>query len=336
MKAELLRERLRQGRQLHEQRRYDEALAVYRTILQADPSEPGALYEMALTLNANNEPRQAQALLEQLTARGMLPVPGGRELMARAFGLLGAIHDGLGELGLGEQTFRRGLESFRVDGGLRFALGVNLLAQGKAAEATEELMTNLAIRPDHPRGWAVAGDALGTTNDWAWALLARGRSLTLDLDAAFAKRTATRLWSGLFAGVDAQAKTVRVPSSANDEDGARRTSENMAVAVNASGRYREWADKSDAEFLPLALEKIVQILGELATNGGVPRSRLFWHRELHGFFSTARGSGGLVTAAYLMRAPLGDPATNAWLAANAPDVDRFRAWAKSFRAAPAA
>jgi len=332
MTPQQVAERLRQGNQLHEQGRYDDALAAYHSILQAQPDEPYALYETAYTLNAKREPRQAQALLERLTARGALPGSDGRDLLGRAFALLGAIHDGLGELSSGEHTFRRGLDLLRTDAGLRYSLGVNLLAQGKAADATQEFLMNLVIRPDHARGWALAGDALWATDHWAWALLARGRSLTLDLDAAFATRTATRLWEGLLAGVDVKAKAVRVPPISNDEDGARKNTENLAVAVTATGRYRQWGDKSDAEFLALALEKIVQILGELATNDGVPRSRLFWQRELHGFFAATQAGSGILTAAYLMRAPLGDPTVNAWLGANAPYVERYRAFAKSFRA----
>jgi hypothetical protein len=332
MNAEQVAQRLEEGKRLHDHSRYDDALAVYRSILQADPSEPSALYEAAYTLHAKGEPRQAQALLDQLIARGR----GGREFLAGAFGLLGAIHDELGELDLGEKTFRRGLEWSSANAGLRYALGVNLLAQGRAAEATSEFIRNLVIRPDHPRGWAKAGDALWATTHWAWALLAWGRSLTLDLDPPVAQRSAELLWEGLFAGVDVQAKELCLPPLGHDEESLNQTAENLVVAMSASGRFRQWAECSDSEFFVLALENIVTLLGQLPAKSLVSPSRQFWHRQLHGFFATAQASGWLVAAAYLIRAPLGDPQTSAWLSANAPRVERFRTWARSFRATPAA
>jgi tetratricopeptide (TPR) repeat protein len=329
MNGEQIWQRLRQGHSLHEQGAYDEALAIYRSILQAHPTEPYSLYEMAYTLNAQREPRQAQALLERVIAGGGGP-------LVDAFLLLGAIHDGLGELGLGERAFRLGLERFRDNASLHYGLGVNLLAQGKGGDATSELIANLVVRPDHARGWAVAGDALWTTNNWAWALLGWARSLTLDLDVPSSKLYAERLWKRLFAGVDVREKTLRVPPVADDADREYKHAENIAVAVTAAGRYRKWATRSDAEFFVLGLARIVLILGEFAAKGDVPPSRQFWQQHLHKFFATAGESDALETAAYVIRAPLDDPSTSAWLDSHAPEVQRFRAWSKTFHAAPAA
>jgi hypothetical protein len=234
------------------------------------------------------------------------------------------------------RRFAKASSAAGADAALRYSLGVNLLAQSKPSEATSEAVANLALRPDHPRGWALAGDALWSTNDWAWALLAWARSLTLEVDAHYAKLYAARLWERLFAGVDAREKTLRVPPAPNDADGALQGAENTAVAVTAAGRYVKWGARSDAEFFAHWLERIVVIVGELASDGDVPRSRLFWQQHLQHFFATARASGALETAAYVIRAPLGDPETSAWLSAHAPEVERFRAWSKSFRAAPAA
>ncbi|MBL8923353.1 MAG: tetratricopeptide repeat protein [Myxococcaceae bacterium] len=265
----MLEAMLAEGRRLHDERRFDEALATYARILKASPAHPHALYEAALTLRAKGDTVRARSLLERVVSQ-----PGQVEF---AFVLLGAIHDQHGEFAQGEAVFRRGLMRFGDDAPLRFSLGVNLLAQHQASAALPELIRNLALRPVHPRGWAIAGDALWENQLWAWALLAWGRALVLRVDDVFAKRTADRLWHGWFAGLSPDRLSIRVPASTG-EDAAMTTAENLAVAASAVSCA---SARSETAFLSAALDSLRQALRELHSHT-VVASRRFWHGRLLG------------------------------------------------------
>jgi len=317
---------LREGRTLHDHRRYGEAVALYQRILQARPGEPYVLYELAYSLYAQRELRQAITHLEQVLRTGLGPT-------ADAHGLLGSIHDQLGDLARGEQVFRAGLKRFPAEAMLYFNLGVNLMAQRQAEAATQELLANLTIRPDHARGWAVIGDARWATGHRAWALLAWARCLMVDPDPTCASMYAARLWERLFAGIDFEARAITIPTAA-DTKGQRdvpQSAENMAVAVTAASRRNaEWSARTDAEFFAHALDTIVAILGEL---GAAKHTNAFWGRLLT-YFEAARAAGHLTAMAYEIRNPLGDPATASWLAAHADAREHCRLWSRGGPPAP--
>ena len=141
------------GIELHESGAYDDAIAVYRRVLEADPSNVEARYEMALSTFGKGAYLDAVGMLDAVIASAGTP-PQGTWL------LLGMSHAMLGHWALAESTFRRGLERAPRDPSLSFHLAISLASQGRFMPAIDAFEGCLRDYPYRADAWRSLGDAL--------------------------------------------------------------------------------------------------------------------------------------------------------------------------------
>ena len=126
------------GVQLHEAGEYDEAIRIFQRVLDADPSNADARYEMAYSTFAKGDHLAAIEMLDKVVSIPETAPQG-------AWVLLGSSHAMLGHWALAESVFRRGLAVRPQDPTLRFHLALSLSAQGRSEPAIDAFENCLRI-----------------------------------------------------------------------------------------------------------------------------------------------------------------------------------------------
>jgi tetratricopeptide (TPR) repeat protein len=308
---------IERGVRLHDAGRFDEAIAVYRDVLAADPSNIRAHYEIAYSSMAKKDLPGAIAWLERGLA---LSPPNANEF----YHLLGIAREATGNLTAAEDAFRRAVAAAPTRGPLHFSLGLNLAGQSRFEEATRAFEANLRLRPAHARGWLFLGQAVERQDQSLRAFAAFVRFLTLDPNDPLAGRTSAHLSALLTRDVTAPGPggqgLVIHPPAADHRD------ERGQMAIIAARRY-VLGPPTDAAFLAWALDRVLQTLGE---RFGQASGDILVDARLLAFFDAARAAGHLEALAYDVQRPGGDAEARAWLSRNADAVERYRKWSTAW------
>ena len=137
--------RVREGIALFDQQKYDEAIAVFQSILKEEPQNADALYELGLTYAAKGDFARCRSTLESATH-----IQG--PVQKLIYSVLGSCLDELGETKKSIAAMRKGLELAPGDPNLSFNLAVSLSREGKNDEAIALLKQDLEARPGHVSG----------------------------------------------------------------------------------------------------------------------------------------------------------------------------------------
>lgn len=317
------RELILAGIKLHEAGAYDDAIALYRRVLEADPTNVDARYEMAFSTFGKGDYLAAVEMLDRVVASPETAPPG-------AWLLLGSAHGMLGHWALAASSFRSGLAFRPNDPALRFHLALALSAQGRFEPAIDEFEACLRDSPYHAEIWRAFGDTLYDAGDKGRAFAAYARSLTLDGDTPPSEEIAKKMWEMIFEDTwtspgstrpgERRAIRVRVPG------GTRRSS---PVAAEAAGMsmiavlrdHEPWKHKSDAAFFAYALDTMLTLVSSFhARESADP----FWGPFVLAYFDAMRASGHMEALAYDIRRTAGDPDALRWGEDNLAKLDAFR------------
>lgn len=302
------RELLAEGIRLHDEGRYDDALAMYRRVLEMDPLNVDALYEAAYATYGKGDFEGAIRRLESLVAAPA-------SAPARAWVLLGSSHAMRGDWSRAEAVFRRGTGFQPDDLPLRFHLALSLAALGRSDPAVREFERCVRLAPYRAETWRALGDALYASGARGKAFAAYARAVTLEADASRSKEVATRLWSMLFEGASLASRAVRPTSSADAAE---------VAGLSMIGLLRQdpsWKDKTDASFFAYALDTTLKLMSAVRTN---EREDPFWGPFVLAYFDTMREGGHLEAMAYDIRRAAGDPDASRWNARNGERLVAFR------------
>jgi tetratricopeptide (TPR) repeat protein len=154
-----LAERSRAATRAMEQGRFDEAVRIYRDLLQALPNEAGLLMNLGMALAMGGHEREALAPLEQAVALNPALVP------ARLF--LGSSYLALGQPEKAIEPLRRVVTARPADVESRRMLAEAYASSGRPADAVVELRKVTEIAPRLPGGWYALGHAYNAVTQTA-------------------------------------------------------------------------------------------------------------------------------------------------------------------------
>lgn len=322
--------RLDEATQLHDEGRFDAALAAFDALLQARPDDSTVLCEMGNTYLAAQRPKDAV----RVSARGLEQKSAN---VAFCSTVLGSAYDSQGELQAAERVFQRAVKNAPDNAMLRFNFGVNLSKQGRNADAVKQYERALLLRPEHASSWRALGLAWQSAGERGRAFAAFSRFLTLEPDSPRSADAAKSLHDLLFQGVtdegpDPETGQGRInislapPKKRNDPAGAHA----MALGVVAASRYTEdWKDKTDNQFFAHAFETTLSILEELGASDR--KEDAFWREQVLAYFREARGAGHLEAMAWSIRRSLTDPEIDHWIEEHAEQTAKFREWSNGWK-----
>ena len=158
--------------QLHQSGQLDNAEALYRRILEVQPTYPDALHFLGRLLHQRGDSAEAVRLIEQSVVQ--------QPDYADAHNSLGNVLNSLGQTDEAIAAYRRAI-AYRAD----FAeacnnLGVALRTQGELAEAIQVLQQAIALKPDYADAYFSLGRAFSADDQAEAAIQAIQQGLQLN------------------------------------------------------------------------------------------------------------------------------------------------------------
>lgn len=213
--AENAETRIRQAIALHDAGKYDDAIAIYKSVLADDPSNIDAAYELSLSLQAKGDHAQCRDVAARYADQE-------GPLQAGFLTTLGSCLDIGGNHEQAIVTFRKGLAIAPDHPMLLYNLAVTLWGQRQFAEARELLKKEVVLRPDHSSGHYALGQIFQAENFRAAAILSYLRFLALEPSSPRSQDAAARLLGLLSIGVVEQDKknvTITIDPNTRKEEG---------------------------------------------------------------------------------------------------------------------
>ena len=317
------RELVLAGIKLHESGAYDDAISIYRRVLETDPSNTEARYELAFATFAKGDYLSAAGLLDPIVAAPDTAPQG-------AWLLLGMSHAMLGHWALAEETFRKGLALAPKDPNLRFHLALSQAAQGRFELAIDAFEDCLRDSPYRAEVWRSFGDALYDSGARGRAFAAYARSLTLEGDTPPSEEVARKMWEMIFEGLGdarepagaAPGRTIRVSVPKRTTRSSPSVAEAAGLSLIAVLRNEDgWKEKSDATFFVYALDTMLRLVSSLQAR---ETADPFWGPFVFAYFDAMRAGGHMEALAYDIRRSAGDPDAVAWHERNLAKLNAFR------------
>lgn len=183
-----------EGIKLNDEGKYDEAMAKYKEVLQTEPNNANANYEIAFTLFSTNKGKDAIPYLNKITE---LKSP----VIVKAYDMLGSIYDmdNQGEKAI--EYFKLGIKADPNYQRIYFNLAITYGRQGKYPEAMDYAAKALELDPGHASAHRVYAIMAASTGQDVKAIYAYSNFLLLEAtserSAAAYKELKTLLAGGL-------------------------------------------------------------------------------------------------------------------------------------------
>lgn len=321
------RDLVKDGIQLYDAGKYDQALAKYQQALAAEPTSATAQFEVALTYNALGRNAEAKAACEQLIQREA-------DLGPTLYVTYGNSLDGLGQFKQAEQAYRQGLKKYPDNYALYFNLGVAQAGQRQYPAAIASLQQAVARNPGHAGSHMSMGVLQLATGSRVPGVLALARFLVLEPTGPRAAQRLLQLDQAMMQGVKQvgdRAINIAISPEAlgkgkkADDFGPEELILSMSGALTFDEKSK---DKTKMEKFIDQFSSLCQVMGELsakATGGGFVRTYYV------PYFVALEKKGFVPAFAYLAHSTQPDaPEVQQWLAAHPSEVQVFQEWSKNY------
>ena len=303
---------LQEGVRLHDEGRFDEALATYRKALELDPDNVEISYEISFTLQALGRYQECAENAEAHRA-------GAGELERGYWAVEASCVDSAGDPERAAGMFDQALAKFPHDPVIEFNAGLSRLRTHEPDRARMLLEGAVRDRPFHPSSHLYLAVAFQQGGFRVPAILAFLRFLSLAPDDPRAQSAAAQVLRMMGEGVEqAGEKEIRitVPSGGSGEEGDFGPVELVLPMAAAVVETEKWRDRSEGEKLVYRFDLMLGSLEETAPEGATDFARVTYlpfTREL-------RARKMLEPFVYELFAPLGLPGMSDWLEAHPEPV----------------
>lgn len=316
---------INEGIRLHDRGDYDGAIEKHESVLELNPDDVVALYELSFSHFAKKD--YVRAL--EYARRGVAYVS---ELRPRFFLQIASCQDNLGDKDQAVKTYRKMIKEFPGFPLVHFNLAVTYLRQEKRELAKEQLKKELAVTPDHRSSHYLLGMLLEAEGYRLPAVLALSRFLILEPNTERSGAALATLLKLINAGVsvkDQKNVTIFMNPDQKKDEGDFAGLE-MALALVSAGRFLEKnQEKSEMENRVEQFRSFFRIMIEMA--GREKRKLGFTGAYYVPYFGEIEERGHTDAFAYRIHAGSPDGAVGQWLIANESRVEEFLEWSRNYR-----
>lgn len=315
-------ESIRNGVAAFERGDLDAARSIFGSVLEREPDNVTAIYELAYTLVTQGEPEEALRVVDEALGRDLEPVP-------EFFTLSASVLDNLGRQNEAIDRFEQGIAAFPNDHGLHLNLGVTQVRSGDMAAARATFERAAALQPEHPSAHFYLGHLYADEGRVAAAILALGKSLAFDNQGQRMATSAGTIQALMDTTVrtldDGRTLIVVPPESILPTESLDQFSDNLPMYVGMAVTMQRKTD-GDMTYEPYALAYSF-ILTAFVEAEIDPASSFVVDHYL-GFFAPIVENGHQMTFSHLILAGLNPELASEWVSTNTEAVQAFRTWAR--------
>jgi tetratricopeptide (TPR) repeat protein len=305
---------------LHDQGKYDEAIARYQEVLKQSPDNVLALFELGFSHAAKKEYQKTLEVAQKGTEYKS-------DLLAMFYDLMGTTLDSMGEPQRAIVAYTRGTELVPNESSLFYNMAVTYQESLKDAErARQALKKAVVINPNHAEAHRFLGQLFQAGGYRAPAFLTIARFLIIRDSTARGALQAYGLWRAVLRG-DYPPLAGATPNEASKTDeGDFSAFERLIDTSHAVATKEQDAGKTEIEALTGQLDAL---LTELGTREPATRST-FVGTHYVPYFVELKQKNFVEPFAYWVsqRAPV--PGVKEWLAGNPERVRDFLNWSEKY------
>jgi tetratricopeptide (TPR) repeat protein len=305
------RDLLKEGVQLYDESKYDQALAKYQQALTAEPTNDAAQAEQALTYQ----------LLKRNPNSSVGPT---------LYVTYGNSLDALGQFKQAEQAYRQGMKRYPDSYALYYNLGVAQAGQQQYPAAIASLQQAVARNPGHASSHMSVGALQLATGARVPGVLALARFLVLEPTGPRAAQRLPQLDQAMIKGVSqVDGKTINIAVSPTALSKGKKADdfgpEEMMLSMSGALSFDEKnKDKTKLEKFSDQFSSLCEIMGELSAKSSGGFMRTYYVP----YFVALQKKGFVPAFTYLVHSS--QPDAQQWLAAHPTEVQVFQEWSKNY------
>lgn len=317
------------GARLHDEGKFDEAIAKYQEVLTKSPANMTALYELAFSYIGKKDYVKGR----ETAARG---TEYRSDMLPMFYDLIAESYDGAGEPQKAIETYKRGIEAVPDAGLLYHNMAITYLESLKnETEARNALKKGAAIDPTDAEMQLMLGQVFRTGGYQTQAFLAFSKALIFDPNGQRALQAIGWWRTILRGGLPATSGTPSGGPSMASPAAAGKTDEGDFTAIDRQFAIGQQAviaamDGGAAE-MPTLLAQVNDVMARLAALDPAKYKTSFAGRQYLPYFAELKKRNEVEPFVYwvLQRAPVNG--VREWLTANRPRVETFLNWTKQYK-----
>jgi tetratricopeptide (TPR) repeat protein len=326
--TEAQRQVIQQGIKLHDQKKYDEAIKKYEQVLQENPNNDFALYEMALSLyNKKDFPKALEAAYKLVQYKGKTGVLG--------YGLIANILDDEGKPTEAIEIYLKAIKQLDGDpqyqtpvSSLYYNLGITYFRQKQYKESREALKKAVQLDFNYASPHYVLAEVYQGSKYKVPALLAAARLISLEINSQRAERSVA-IFLDVLKGAKKDEKTgninIFLDFNAPKDEGDFAMYE-LLLGTLTTIKDEEDKNKTEEEIFAGAVDTLISLLEEDKKLGST-----FIGKTYVPFMVDMKKSGYSKIFAYLVLQQQGNKQAEKWLVEQGQKTIDFINWAKSYQ-----
>lgn len=316
-------ELINQGVALHDRRDFDGAIRRYELVLEENPNNVLALYEMAFSYFEKKDYRKSLEIAYRAAQFKS-------ELLPRVYIQIGNAQDEVGEPKKAIETYKAGLKLFASDFLVHYNLAVTYNRLGDFEEARKAVKKSAGFNPQHPSSQILLALLFDRGGYKTPALLAACRFLVLEPNTQRSLTALDLLSRKMSAGVGEgkDSTTINIfmdPAPKKDEGdfGAIDLAMSLTKALEKSEKNK---NMTAMQLLVGSFETLFGILGEQKADV----AKFSW-KYYAPYFAEMKKKGHVEAFVYYINLRSGSPEVSDWLSQNRQKVMAFLAWSKAYQ-----
>jgi tetratricopeptide (TPR) repeat protein len=305
---------------LHDQGKYDEAIARYQAVLKESPDNVLALFELAFSHAAKKEYQKTLEIAQKGTEYKS-------DLLAMFYDLMGTTLDSMGEPQRAISAYTRGIELVPNDSSLFYNMAVTYQESLKDGDrARQALKKAVVINPRHAEAHRFLGQLFQAAGYRTAAFLTIGRFLIIRDATARGALQAYGLWRAVLRGDYPPLAGATANEPPKNDEGDFSAFERLIDTSHAAATKEQDAGKTEIEALVGQLDALlVGLSGTQSANRST-----FVGTNYVPYFIELKQKNFVETFTYWVsqRAPV--PGVKEWLVAYPDRVKEFLSWSENY------
>jgi len=316
---------IREGIRLHDEKKYDEAISVYRKVLEESPNCVMALYEIALSHNAKGD-------LDTSLRYALNAAEYRSDLLPRIYMMIANIVDDRGDPDRAILIYEEAIRQSPNQAILRFNAAITYLKLGKSKQAKEQLKEAIELEFSYASPHFLLATHWAETGYKVPGVLAALRFLSLEASTgrsrSMAEMVAKAIDSGATVDKDSGHISITLNIDGPTDEGDFSTMElllSMQNALRISGEDSGSKDLTREEHFIKSLDTFIGALDDDKKN-----RKTFSGRYYFDYLKEMKSKGHTEVVGYIILTQIGSSAALKWLGENKPRLDAFAVWAQGY------